>query len=255
MSSDCGYEGVRNGCLTCTEYIRKMTDRILLSYKRILYFTHVLAYTIYDMPMLYNYPKKKIFIGIDEVGRGPIAGPVTVGIFVLQRKFFKKVEYQLKGITDSKKLSETKRNQFARTVNEMVKKKFCSVYIISVSATQIEKKGITHAIAMAINRGLKRYMKSDVGSIPHTQVLLDGGLSAPEFYSQETIIKGDSSNWLISTASVLAKVHRDKVMTNYAKKFPNYNFEKNKGYGTREHYMKIKQHKHSPIHRSSWIKK
>jgi ribonuclease HII len=204
-----------------------------------------------------DFPKKKIFVGIDEVGRGPIAGPVTIGIFVVEKKHLVKVHQKLPGITDSKKLTEAKRNYYKNIVDDLVQQGWCSYYIASTSAEIIDRDGISNAIKISIKRGLSSFSKElrikDL-KISDTYVFLDGGLRISHEWNQETIIRGDSSNWLISTASVLAKVHRDTKMLRLAKKFSGYHLDAHKGYGTKQHYQAIKQQGISEIHRASWIK-
>jgi ribonuclease HII len=204
-----------------------------------------------------EFPKKKIFLGIDEVGRGPIAGPVTIGIFVVEKKHLMKVYQKLQGITDSKKLTEAKRNYYKSIVDSLVQQGWCSYYIVSTGAEIIERKGISNAIKISIKRGLSNFSKELRNKglvISDTYVFLDGGLRVPSEWNQETIIRGDSINWLISTASVIAKVYRDTKMLRLAKKFSGYHLDTHKGYGTKQHYQAIKQQGVSEIHRSSWIK-
>ncbi len=204
-----------------------------------------------------EFPKKKIFLGIDEVGRGPIAGPVTIGIFAVEKKHLMKVYQKLQGITDSKKLTEAKRNHYKNIVDQLVQQGWCSYYIASTGAEIIERKGISHSIKISIKRGLSNFSKELRNKglvISDTYVFLDGGLRISHEWNQETIIRGDSINWLISTASVLAKVHRDTKMLRLAKKFPGYHLDAHKGYGTKQHYQAITRQGVSEIHRTSWIK-
>jgi ribonuclease HII len=204
-----------------------------------------------------DFPKKKIFLGIDEVGRGPIAGPVTIGVFAVEKKYLQKVNKKLQGITDSKKLTEAKRNYFKSIVDNLVQQGWCSYYIASTSAEIIERYGIAKAIQTSIKRGLSNFSKELQNKelkISDSYVFLDGGLRISREWNQETIIHGDSINWLISTASVLAKVHRDTKMLRLAIKFPGYHLDTHKGYGTKQHYQAIKKQGVSEIHRTSWIK-
>jgi ribonuclease HII len=185
----------------------------------------------------------KYTIGIDEAGRGPLAGPVSVGIVRIPELFDKKF---FKNIRDSKKLSEKSRDEwFAKA------RKHNLLFAVSlVSERIIDRRGISYAIRLAIKRCLKK-----VGAKPDDQILLDGSLKAPkEFKNQETIIGGDDKIAVIGMASICAKVTRDKRMLRLAKKFPEYGFEVHKGYGTHTHYQAIKKHGVSPVHRQSFLK-
>ena len=203
-----------------------------------------------DNEILEKYKKYDVIIGVDEVGRGPIAGPVTVAAFGLEKKYYNDVLEKLSGITDSKKISEKRRISYTNIIKELKGENKLKVFISSVSACDIDKNGISNAIQSAMNRSVKKIAHDP----ENTFVYLDGSLYLDNNYHQETIIKGDSKNWLIGAASVIAKVTRDNQMINYAKKFPLYGFEKHKGYGTKGHYEKIKQHSVCELHRKTWIK-
>lgn len=190
-----------------------------------------------------------LVVGIDEVGRGPIAGPVTVAAFGIAKKHYDKVVQKLSGITDSKKLTEKKRDHYADIIRELKQESLVSIAIASVSAQVIDRDGISAALRAALKRSLVK-----TGSPENTYVYLDGSLFAPDTYNQETIIKGDSKNWLIGAASVIAKVTRDMQMKKKSLDFPEYSFENNKGYGTKAHYEAIKKHGMCHLHRTSWIK-
>ena len=194
-------------------------------------------------------------IGIDEVGRGPIAGPVTIGVFAVQKKALKekKVKEVLHHVKDSKQLTEKQREILFQDINSLTRKRKDIIYrTVSISATEIDRRGIAPCIRTAIARGLSQ-TKVDPAQ---TQVFLDGGLKAPDrFTKQETIIKGDQLNPLISAASIVAKVTRDRYMVRIEKIFPGYGFSQHKGYGTKMHYRKIKKQGLSELHRATWIKK
>mgnify|MGYP001992199029 FL=1 len=182
--------------------------------------------------------------GIDEAGRGPIAGPVCVGMVVMR----KGNEKFLKGIKDSKKLSEKKREEWFEKIKQLKKEGKLDFCYKMVSNKIIDKKGIVFSVQLGIEKNLDGVKSS-------TKILLDGSLKAPaKFKSQKTIIGGDNKVKVISAASVVAKVMRDKRMKLLAKKYPRYGLEKHKGYGTKEHYKKIKKFGLSRVHRKSYIK-
>lgn len=190
--------------------------------------------------------------GIDEVGRGPLAGPLTLGLVVCKKSFLR----IFKGIRDSKKLSARKREEWFTRLNFLKNKKFWRVrkskiknLTVSVNNKTIDKIGLTKAAEICVSRLLK---KAKVGL--RTKIFLDGGLKAPKKYiNQKTIIKGDEKIPIIAAASIVAKVTRDELMTRMAKKFPNYGFEFHKGYGTKLHFRKIKKYGISPIHRKTFL--
>lgn len=198
----------------------------------------------------------KYIVGIDEVGRGSVAGPVAVGIVVVPKDFDWKF---FRGIKDSKKLSQKEREKWLKKVKvknrpsaDFINKaegkiNFC---VSMVGNEMIDKKGISFCIKRAISRSL-----NSLNLKPNEcRVLLDGGLKAPEeFIFQKTIIKGDEKIKVISCASVLAKVRRDKLMERMARIYPKYGFEGHKGYGTKLHFSKIKKHGLTPIHRRSFL--
>ena len=195
--------------------------------------------------------KYKYIVGVDEVGRGPLAGPVVVGVFCIETNDSKKVLDQLKGITDSKKLSEKKREAYVETIKELQKQNLVQVAISGVSAKFIDTRGIIPAIKSALNNSLEKLNLNPKDCF----VYLDGGLHAPDEYQQETIVKGDSKIWQIGAASVVAKVARDSLMVKYAQQYPKYGFEQHKGYGTKKHYEAIEKEGLTDIHRKTWIRK
>jgi ribonuclease HII len=184
--------------------------------------------------------RSRFTIGIDEVGRGPIAGPVTVCACMISSDIAKKY----KGIKDSKKLSEKKREEIFSIIKNEVQ-----YQVTSISAKEIDKKGISFCI--------KKALATSISIFPtDTLVLLDGGLKAPlEFKHQKTIIKGDEKEVCIAFASIIAKVTRDRYMQKMAKKHPQYGFEGHKGYGTKAHYLAIEKSGKSSLHRLSFLQK
>ena len=203
-------------------------------------------------------------VGIDEVGRGPLAGPVAVGAVGIKLNSkheirnskqilnFKFKNFKLpKCIKDSKKLSEKKREEWLGRIKELKAKGDLDYYVSFVSNKKIDDKGIAHCIRSAIKNSLKK-LKADPLK---TMILLDGGLKAPEeFVFQKTIIKGDEKEPIISLASIAAKVARDRKMVEYSKQFPQYGFDIHKGYGTASHCRKIRENGLSELHRKSFCK-
>lgn len=195
---------------------------------------------------------KKHIIGIDEAGRGPVAGPVSIGAVIVQDVFLEDFLVCFSGVKDSKKLSPKKRELWFLQMKEAKKKGLIDFSVSLIKSGVIDNIGIAPAIRMGIQKTLSRlgHKKAD------TKILLDGGLKAPDCYKkQETIIRGDEKEIIIALASIVAKVSRDAHMIKIAEKFPKYIFEQHKGYGTAEHYKRIKQYGLCEIHRKSFLKK
>lgn len=188
-------------------------------------------------------------VGIDEVGRGPIAGPVAVGACCVPIDF----DFAFcRGIRDSKKLSPQKRQEWEQKILLAQKEGKLRVAVTSVSSRMIDARGLAYAIRSALATSLKKVS----GDPRKTRILLDGGLMAPEdFVYQKTIIKGDEKEPVISMASIVAKETRDRHMMMLSKRYPQYDFHVHKGYGTRAHYQKITEHGLSPEHRRSFLKR
>jgi len=194
---------------------------------------------------------EEYLIGIDEVGRGPLAGPICVcAIAVIQENRLKIFE-KLKGIVDSKKVNEKKRERWFKQIDQLRKQGKVSYKVACVGAKIIDREGIQKTTKLAIQRVLYR-----LGIDPSAcRIKLDGTLYAPKkFKSQETITKGDEKEWIISTASIIAKVKRDRKMYKLAKKYPQYFLDENKGYGTEKHISAIKQFGLSEEHRRSFCR-
>ena len=199
---------------------------------------------------------QRFLIGIDEAGRGPLAGPVAVGVFAIRSKSVLKM---FKGARDSKKMTPVAREAVFLKIKEAKKNGHVDYAVSYSSAGIIDKKGIVPAIKSALNRSLKKLEKNFVEGLPFNfdvcKVLLDGSLKAPARYNnQKTIIGGDDKECVISLASICAKVLRDHKMMRLAKKYPHYGFEIHKGYGTKAHYKAIKKHGFSEEHRKSFLK-
>jgi ribonuclease HII len=198
---------------------------------------------------------KKIpyIIGIDEAGRGPLAGPVAVGVVLIKNDFAWHEE--LPGVTDSKKLSANKRLQIFKKAVTLKRAKIIDYQVSMVLANEIDKIGIVPAINQALNQGLTKLVSNQKLVADNVSIKLDGGLKAPAIYkNQETIIKGDSKELVIGLASILAKVTRDQYMDKIADEedYKIYNFAKHMGYGTKEHRQAISNNGISKEHRVSF---
>lgn len=180
-----------------------------------------------------------VICGVDEAGRGPLAGPVFAAAVVLPDGHI------IEGVNDSKKLSEKKREMlFDKIIEE------CVCYSIgTASEKEIDEINILQATYLAMRRAV------DGLEIKPDYVLIDGNRMPPIDIPAETIVKGDGKSASIAAASIIAKVSRDRYMLELAKKYPQYEFEKHKGYGTKLHYEKIAEHGISDIHRKSFLKK
>ncbi|MEE6131294.1 ribonuclease HII [Priestia sp. GS2] len=176
----------------------------------------------------------KFIAGIDEVGRGPLAGPVVAAAVILPREFF------LPGLTDSKKLSEAKREEFY----EIICQQAVAVGVGIVDAATIDKLNIYQATKTAM-------MEAVEGLAVKPEALLIDAMTLPLDLPQESIIKGDATSISIAASSVIAKVTRDRMMKELALKHPEYGFEKHMGYGTKQHleaidsYGVLKEHRRS----------
>ena len=194
--------------------------------------------------------KDFFIVGIDEAGRGPLAGPVCVGaagtmmnVRPATSDLPRWTSELLKGIKDSKKLSAKKREEWFKILQE--NKEF-ECHHVFVSNKMIDNFGIRKAVIFGVEKVLEKFsQKPDM-------VLMDGSLFAPKEYNQETIIKGDEKIPLISAGSIIAKVSRDRVMMNMHKKYPEYCFNEHKGYGTKKHFEKIIKHGLCGIHRKTF---
>ncbi|MES2930359.1 MAG: ribonuclease HII [Patescibacteria group bacterium] len=194
-------------------------------------------------------------MGIDEVGRGPIAGPVAVCAFLCIKTNYELLitnGIQITGvqIRDSKKLTAKQREKWFEYLKSEKEKGQCDFAVSMVSAEWIDKVGIVRAIKKALNQSLAKLLVDPADA----KVYLDGGLKAPiEYVNQETVIKGDELHPVISCASIVAKVTRDKLMTEYAQEYPAYGFEKHAGYGTKAHFDAIKKNGLTALHRKSFL--
>jgi ribonuclease HII len=191
-------------------------------------------------------------IGIDEVGRGPLAGPVTVCAVAMRMKDYKSMSKKAswKTLNDSKQLTASMREYWSKEAYKLEQEGKAAIALASRTAKQIDAKGIASCIRECIASNLKV-----LGIDPaDCMVLLDGSLKAPkEYLYQETIIKGDSKEKIIAMASVVAKVSRDAYMNGQHKKLEMYGWNTNKGYGTKSHIGAIREQGTTPLHRTSFL--
>lgn len=180
-----------------------------------------------------------IVCGVDEAGRGPLAGPVYAAAVVLKKG------QTIEGVNDSKKLSEKKREElFDKIVSE------CSAFSVgTASEREIDEINVLQATFLAMKRAV------DGLSIKPDIALVDGNQTPPLDCAVKTVIKGDAKSESIAAASIIAKVSRDRYMKEMAAKYPEYQFEKHKGYGTKLHYEMIEKYGICEIHRKSFLKK
>ena len=180
-----------------------------------------------------------LICGVDEAGRGPLAGPVCAAAVILPRGL------EIDGLDDSKKLSEKKREKlFDDIVNAAV-----SYGIAFAGVEEIEKYNILGATFMAMNRAIEQL------SPKPELALIDGNRNKGICIESRCVVKGDSKCADIAAASILAKVTRDRYMLEMAEKYPQYRFELHKGYGTKLHYEMLREYGPSPIHRRDFLRK
>lgn len=181
----------------------------------------------------------KVICGIDEAGRGPLAGPVYAAAVILPP------DCEIDGLNDSKKLSEKKREQLFDVVCDKA-----LAYSIGVATEkEIDEINILQATFLAMRRAVESLeIKPDLA-------LVDGNQKPKTGVDEVTVVKGDAKSMSIAAASILAKVSRDRFMVEMDKKYPEYEFSKHKGYGTKLHYEKIREFGVSDIHRRTFLKK
>lgn len=181
----------------------------------------------------------EIVCGVDEAGRGPLAGPVCAAAVILPDGLV------IEGLDDSKKLTEKKRDALYDVIIEDA----ISYSIAFASVEEIEEFNILQATFLAMKRAVEGLnVKADLA-------LVDGNQKPPLEIQSRTLVKGDAKSPSIAAASILAKVTRDRLMMEMAEQYPEYCFDKHKGYGTKLHYEKIIEHGISPVHRRSFLKK
>ena len=191
--------------------------------------------------------KPRYIVGIDEVGRGPMAGPVTIGVFVIHKDNVDKIAIA----HDSKQVSEKGREEIFKEFKKLKKEGLCDYVVVNKSNLMINRHGISKCIKDSISLGLRKLEIDPAYAV----IKLDGLLYAPaEYMHQETITKGDAKEKVIGAASIVAKVTRDRFMIRQAKKYPQYGFENHKGYGTKKHREAIQKYGICPLHRDLWVR-
>lgn len=184
-----------------------------------------------------HFEKAGLVAGVDEAGRGPLAGPVVVAAVILPK------EIDFLGINDSKKITEKKREELF----EKITKEAVAYSIIEVSEKEIDELNILAATKLGVKKAVESLKV-------HPGIVLTDALSGIDTkYNIVSVVKGDAKSLSIAAASILAKVHRDRKMKELAKEFPNYGFEKHKGYGTKKHYEALKEFGMCKIHRKSFV--
>lgn len=181
----------------------------------------------------------KLICGVDEAGRGPLAGPVCAAAVILPPHI------EIPGLNDSKKLTDKKR----RELFPVIKEQAIAYGIGLASHEEIDRINILQATYLAMERAIAQL------SVKPELVLIDGNRAKDFGLPVQTVIKGDSLSASIAAASVLAKVTRDDLMLDAAKDYPQYAFDVHKGYGTKAHYEALRAYGPSPIHRMSFLKK
>lgn len=179
-----------------------------------------------------------IICGIDEAGRGPLAGPVCAAAVILHDGC------EIEGINDSKKLTEKKREQLYGIITE----KALAYGIATADEKEIDEINILQATYLAMNRAFQKL------NIRPDMALVDGNRDPMLGIPTQTIVKGDARSMSVAAASILAKVTRDRFMLEMDKKYPEYQFAKHKGYGTKLHYEMLTQYGPSEIHRMTFLK-
>lgn len=180
-----------------------------------------------------------LICGVDEAGRGPLAGPVCAAAVILPKHL------QIPGLTDSKKLTDKKR----RELFPLIQQQALAWGIGFASEQEIDEINILQATFLAMQRAMEQ-----LGTRPEL-ALIDGNRAGDFGLPVKTVVKGDSLSANIAAASVLAKVSRDDVMVELAKQYPQYGFDIHKGYGTKAHYAALREFGPCPIHRRSFLKK
>lgn len=190
----------------------------------------------------------RIVLGVDEAGRGPLAGPVAVGVVSVSEGY--DILEHFPGLNDSKKLTEKKRETLFKILQEEMRVGNVKAVVCLSGAKMIDDKGIAYAVRHALNRGVRKLLPNP----EEGKVWLDGSLKAPSEYTQETVIGGDGLIPAIMLASIAAKVTRDSLMLKTDTTYPVYGFASHKGYGTKTHMEAIRKYGPCEEHRHSFLK-
>lgn len=194
----------------------------------------------FELEILAEQEGYKFICGVDEAGRGPLAGPVCAAAVILDKS------KPIDGINDSKKLSEKKREALYDVITENA----LAYGIAFATVEEIEEYNILNATYLAMNRAIEQLsVKADFALIDGNRIPTDIKVEC------KTVVKGDAKSMSIAAASILAKVTRDRLLLEYHEKYPQYNFAKHKGYGTAEHMEAIRKYGISEVHRPSFLKK
>lgn len=237
----CPVEDVENNCLLFASDERKGVQQAIVSAKKRLT-AHIAEQERLELILRYErecYAAGHEFVaGIDEVGRGPLAGPVVAGVVILPK------DCKIEGINDSKKLSAKKREE----LNDIILEKAISYGIGVVSPERIDETNISLAVFEAMRDAIGQlcpspdFILADAVTIPHVPI------------PQKGIVKGDAKSASIGAASIIAKVYRDRLMTEYDKVYPEYGFASNAGYGSAAHMAALRVHGETPIHRKTFLR-
>lgn len=197
------------------------------------------AVTMWEIEDAFFEQGLQVICGVDEAGRGPLAGPVCAAAVILP------VHLELPGLTDSKKLSDKRRRELFPQIQQQA----ISYGIGFASEKEIDEINILQATFLAMERALNQL------SVRPDLTLIDGNREKDFGIPVKTVVKGDSLSANIAAASILAKVSRDDLMLEAAKQYPQYGFEVHKGYGTKAHYEALEKYGPCPIHRQTFLKK
>lgn len=221
----------RKNVMNLGERLSKNRDKILKEIKRVR--------AMYEFDK--GFGNYKYIAGVDEVGRGPLAGPIVACAVILDHDIMD--DELILGLNDSKKLSEKKREE----LSQIIKEKALYYHIAECSNEEIDDEGIAYANnKVFLDACMSMEMKPDI-------VLSDGYLVKNIQVPNKSVVKGDTKSACIAAASIVAKVYRDNLMKEYAKKYPEYDFEDNAGYGTSKHIEALKEVGACPIHRQSFL--
>ena len=192
--------------------------------------------------LLYAYEREQrvcasFIAGVDEVGRGPLAGPVVAAAVILP------ADHEITGLNDSKKLSEKRRE----AMNEIIRREAVSIGVGLINQDRIDEINILQATYEAMRIALEQLS-------PASDLILADAVTIPGIETRQIpIVKGDAKSASIAAASIIAKVYRDRLMVEYDRIYPEYGFARNKGYGTKEHINALKEFGPTPLHRKSFI--